>query len=233
MSEARDKFFELLQPEIESTGYVFKKSKKQFIEIEGEAACTIDFSWDGRGGTTYLNYISGEISFKYIADALWTITGLKSYPIYLQGVSGGYLDGSICQMFSKELLKLANNMNFKEMSKMSFEEKYPIGNIQRTVNWAKNFIYKEIIPNQNEMAFEQKLLDFKIDNLSAKLKEIDTHNVMCDVLIIKIICKKMKIDEPKFIKDIEIFTNQSIDDLWNMQSYEFDKMEEKFNNLKF
>ena len=80
---------------------------------------------------------------------------------------------------------------------------------------------------------EQKLLDYIIENLLIRLNEIDTHNINWQLLIIKIICKKLKIDEPKFVSEINIFTNKSLDDLWNMQDFEFDKMEERFNNLKF
>ncbi len=37
----------------------------------------------------------------------------------------------------------------------------------------------------------------------------------------------------RFIKKINLFTNKSIDELWNIQDHDFENMEEKFNNLKF
>jgi hypothetical protein len=233
MSEARDKFYELLAPAIEAKGYVFKKSKKQFVLTNGEAICTINFSWDGRGGTTYLNHINGEISFIYLSKALITVNNLKGYPIFYKGTSGGHFDETIPQMYSKELFALTRDMAFKKMSAMSFEEKYPLVNIQRTVDRVKEIIETEIIPIHQEMSNEKKILNLKINNLLEKLNEIDTDIIMWDILIIKIMSKKMKLEEPKFIKDIKIFTNKSIDPSWNMQLFEFDKMEEKFNNLKF
>jgi hypothetical protein len=233
MSEARDKFYELLAPHIEAKGYLYKKSKNQFVLTNGEAICTINFSWDGRGGTTYLNHINGEISFAYLAKALTAVTTLKGYPIFYKGTSGGHFDETIPQMYSKELFALTRDMAFKKMAAMSFEEKYPLVNIQRTVDKVKEIIFSEILPVHKEMAFEEKILNLKIERLLARLNELDTHNIMWDILIIKIMSKKMKIEEPQFVKDIKIFTNQSMDDLWNMQLYEFEKMEDKFNKLKF
>jgi hypothetical protein len=55
---------------------------------------------------------------------------------------------------------------------------------------------------------------------------------MWDVLKIKIMNKKLKLDEPQFIKDIPLFTNQSIDDLWNIQGYDFKIKEEKYKQLR-
>ena len=76
-------------------------------------------------------------------------------------------------------------------------------------------------------------MQFKIDQLLNRLNEIDTHNIMWDLLIIKIMSKKLNVLEPKFVTDINIFTNNSIDDLWNIQEYDFENMEAEFNNLKF
>lgn len=233
MSEARDKFFELLAPIIEAKGYTFKKSKKNFIVQYGEAICTIDFNWDGRGGTTYLNHFSCSISFNYLSKALQIVNNLGKYPIFYKGTSGGFFDTSIPQMYSKALVELVNNMAFKKMSAMSFEEKYPLENIQRTVKKTAEIIIEELIPIHQSMADDKKILDYKIENLLIKLNKIDTQNMMWDILIIKIISKKLKIEEPQFIMDIKIFSNNTIDDLWNMQLFDFHTMEEKFNNLKF
>lgn len=234
MSEVRDTFFELLVPSIEEKGYAFKNSKKNFVLEQGEIISTIDFNWDGRGGTTYLNHISGTIYLAYIHKALKSILNYKqTYPIFSKFGNGGHFDKTIPQMYSQELVDLANNMAFKKMAAMTFEEKYPALKIQKTVNRALEIISNEIIPNNQSMNSEQKLLDFVTNNVEVKLNQIDTHNINWQLLIIKIMCKKMKIEEPKFVSDINIFTNKSIDDLWNMQEFEFDKMEERFKNLKF
>lgn len=234
MSEARDQFFELLAPKIEEKGYTFKKSKKNFILEEGNIISTIDFNWDGRGGTTYLNHVCGIIYIDYINKALKTILNYKHhYPLFFTNGKGTIFDKRIPQMYSLELINLANDMAFKKMAAMPFEEKYPTKKIENCANRVTEIITTEVIPINESMNSEQKILDFKIESALAKLNEMDTHNTMYEILIIKIMCKKMKINEPQFITDINAFTNKSIDDLWNMQEFEFDKMEERFNNLKF
>ena len=69
MSEAKDIFYQLLTPEVEKLGYIFKKSKTQYVKSVGDLDYFIDFSWDGRGGVTFLNHVSGGISAPYIKKA--------------------------------------------------------------------------------------------------------------------------------------------------------------------
>ncbi len=233
MSEAREKFYELLIPKIEAEGYTFKKSKMSFVFEEGNIISSIDFNWDGRGGTTYLTNVSGALCISYVNKALKIVLNYKHpYPIFSKFGSGNHFDQTIPQMYSQQLIDLANNMAFKKMAAMTFEEKYPLERIQKAVNRVTEIIVNEVIPKNQSMNTEQKLLDFIIKNILERLNQIDTHNIMWEILIVKIICKKMKIDEPQFVSDINIFTNKSMDDLWNMQDFEFDKMEERFNNLK-
>ncbi len=233
MSQARDTFYELLSPKLESLGYVFNKSKFNFSKSLNNLNCSIEFSWDGRGGTTYLNHVGIKISCLYVAKSLKVLVNTKDYPFYWRLTSGGHFDDRIPQMYSQELMKLGNDMAFKKMAAMSFEEKYPLEKIKKTVTVVQEIITSEIVPCHNEMADEHKILQFKIDNLLTKLNDLDTHNIMWEILIIKIMSKKLNIAYPKFVSDITIFSNSTIDDLWNMQDYDFENMEAKFNNLKF
>lgn len=234
MSEARDKFFEILSPAINRSGFVFKKSKMNFVLQEGEIISNIDFNWDGRGGLTYLNHILGAIYISYINKTFKILLNYKHpYPMFTTFGKGQHFDDRIPQMYSPELLNLANNMAFKNMAALTFEEKYPMDNIRKSVNSALKIITGEIIPELSTKKLEQQLLDFRINKLTEKLNLIETHNIMWEVLIVKIMCKKMKLIEPKFVTDIQIFTNKSIDDLWNMQDYDFENMEAKFNQLVF
>ena len=41
-------------------------------------------------------------------------------------------------------------------------------------------------------------------------------------------CKKLKINEPPLIKEIDLFTKDSIDSHWNMQLIEFETLENRF-----
>ncbi len=233
MCQARDTFFEILCPNIEPFGYVYNKSKRYFSKPLNNLNCSIEFSWDGRGGTTYLNHVGTKISCLYVAKSIKLLLNVKDYPFYWRKTSGGHFDDRIPQMYSAELIKLGNDMAFKKMAAMSFEEKYPLEKIKKTVTVVQEIITSEVIPIHNEMADEYKILQFKIDALLEKLNDLDTHNIMWEILIIKIMSKKLNIPEPKFVSDITIFSNKTIDDLWNMQDYDFENMEAKFNQLKF
>ena len=233
MSQARDKFYELLSPKLESLGYVFNKSKFNFSKALNNLTCSIEFNWNGRGGTTYLNHVGTKISCVYVAKSIKLLLNVKDYPFYWRNTSGGHFDDRIPQMYSQELMKLGNDMAFKKMAAMSFEEKYPLEKIKKTVEVVQEIITSEVISSHNEMADEIKILQYKIDNLVAKLNDLDTHNIMWEILIIKIMSKKLNISEPTFASDITIFSNKTIDDLWNMQDYDFENMEAKFNQLKF
>lgn len=234
MSEARNKFFEALRKIIEPTGYVFQKTKKKFTLSEEPINFSIMFNWDGRGGLTYLNNVSGLIEINYVNKALKTVLNYKfPYPVSGQMMGGGFFDETIPQMYSRNLLELANNMAFKKMAAMPFDEKYPPEKITKMVDRVAEIITAEVIPNNQKFNSEQKLLDNLIESVLTKLNAVDTHNTLTTIFVIKVMCKKMKISEPTFVSGIRIFTNQSIDDLWNMQNFDLDKMEEKFNNLKF
>jgi hypothetical protein len=233
MSEVRDLFFELLSPKVEAFGYTFKKSKKYFELVQGDIQLRIDFSWDGRGGTTYLNHVTGNIWLPYVNKAIKQLFNYGVYPIYWQLQNGGHFDASIPQMYSKQLQILANNMDFKKMAAMTFEEKYPIENIKKTVDRAYEIILNELIPRNSSMADERNLLDHRIQISKAKFDTLDFHNSLFELMVLKIMCKKMKVNEPKWVSDIKVFTNKSIDEQWNMQDFDFENMEEKFNNLKF
>jgi hypothetical protein len=233
MSEVRDLFFELLRPKVEALGYTFKKSKKHFELVQGDLQLRIDFSWDGRGGTTYLNHVTGNIWLIYVNKAIKQLFNYGVYPIFWQLQNSEYFDSSIPQMYSKQLMLLANIMDFKKMAAMTFEEKYPLEKIKKTVDRAYEIILNELIPKNFFMADEEKLLKHRIQISKAKFDNLDFHNSLFELMVVKIMCKKMNVNEPKWVSDIKVFTNKSIDEQWNMQDFDFDKMEEKFNNLKF
>jgi hypothetical protein len=47
MSEAKDKFYEILVPKIEVYGFDYQKSKTTFVKIENDLEYQISFRWDG------------------------------------------------------------------------------------------------------------------------------------------------------------------------------------------
>ena len=136
-------------------------------------------------------------------------------------------------MYSKAFNDLINTGNLKLMAAMPFEEKYPIEKIEKCANKVFEIVETELFSFIEKMVSENKILEHKKEQLLENLNKLETHNCMIEILNVKIMCKKLKIQEPQFIQDINIFTNKSIDDLWNMQDYEYDKMQERFDNLKF
>lgn len=235
MSEARNKFYELLCKEIANEGYQFKKSKGDFEKNESDLIKIIQFSWDGRGGTTYLNGLTGVVAVPEIAKASKSILAYELPMMVIQQRTNESKIYKLTQMYSNKLVELANGMKFKEMAAMPFEEKYPLEKIQATVAVVTDIIKNETIPFLNSYNNLNQILEYYIHHAEQQYKIKDFHNIGYWVFPIKLMCKKLKKAEPNFIKNINLFTNQSIDDLWNMQYHDFQNLEYKFNqlNLKF
>lgn len=233
MSQAKDIFFELLTPNIEALGYSFKKSKGSFDKLCGELCYSIRFSWDGRGGTVYLNNVSGIVHIPAIAKANRKLIDIRYEAVVWQERNECNRQSFIPQMYSNQLIELANLMRFKEMAAMPFEEKYPMDKIIKTVEAAKQEIISEIIPFHNTINNEQDILNWYIHKAEEQVKLNDYFNICSYAFPIKLMCKKLKIDEPQFIKDIDFFTKNSMDELWNLQSIDFKKLGEQFNAITF
>jgi hypothetical protein len=232
MSRAKDIFYELLTPEIEPLGFSFKKSATKYIKSDNILDYEIYFSWDGRGGLTFLNYVSGMVSMPWIRKSSKLLLGTELDLWYRIPNSFCTYDERIPPMYSKELLDLANSMSFKKMASMPFEEKYPLERIKKSVLACKNIIINEIIPFHNSIISVEQILSHFIEEVKKRIETKDTHNLVSSILKIKLLCKKLGKLEPDFIQEINVFSNKTFDDLWNMQDYEYDKIEERFENLK-
>jgi hypothetical protein len=234
MSQASDIFYDLLKPEIVNLGFQYKKGKKNAFEKKvDELTLSIYFSWDGRGGTTFLNFVSGCISVPYVKKASAKFTSLEYSADIWPTSNLCPVDLKIPQMYSKELIQLANNMAFKKMSALPFEEKYPMVKITNTVAFAKKQIVENIIPFHALYSTDDQILNHYIQLAKDQFNKKDFYNLFYYVIPIKVISKKLKIVEPDFVQNINIFTNKSIDELWNIQDHDFDNMEANFNALKF
>jgi hypothetical protein len=233
MSKVRDKFYELLCNEIVGINYQFKKSKGCFEKNESDLKKIIQFSWDGRGGTTYLNGLSGVVAVPEIEKASKSILAYEIPMRIIQPRTEESKIYKLTQMYSRKLIELANGMKFKELAAMQFEEKYPLERIQATVRVVADFINNETVPFHNSIYNLNQILEHHISHAEKQYMLNDFHNISYWVFPIKLMCKKLKIEEPDFVKNINLFTNQSIDDLWNMQNHDFQNLEHKFNHLKF
>jgi hypothetical protein len=234
MSEAKDKFFELLVPRMEEKGFVFKKGKGAFNKVENGICYGIVFSWDGRGGTTLINNCWGEIEYLEISKAIKKLTGISGFMQINENVNNCHWDNTIPTMYSKQLLDLANNMAFKKMAAMSFEEKYPIERIQKCVERVENIITDRIVPNFNLYKSSNDFYKY-YSNLVTNTKEENLY--WFNVLLLKLFSKLTNSSEPEIIKSNRTYLKE-------MESYNtvvklggigvVEKMicEYKFNEIK-
>ncbi|MBK7506435.1 MAG: hypothetical protein IPN93_01490 [Bacteroidetes bacterium] len=231
MSQAKDIFFELITPKMEEFGFQFKKSKSCFEKTKGDLFFSIMFSWDGRGGTTYLNNVSSKVHIPKILKAARALTNI-GFEACIWQENPITSNNFIPQMYSKKLIELANLMRFKEMSAMPFEEKYPIEKIRNTANIALKIVIDDLLPLQSIINNENDILDWYLMKAKEQLERNELNNISYYAFPIKLMCKKLKINEPPLIKEIDLFTKDSIDSHWNMQLIEFETLENRFSKYK-
>jgi hypothetical protein len=231
MSQAKDIFFELITPKMEEFGFQFKKSKSCFEKTKGDLFFSIMFSWDGRGGTTYLNNVSSKVHIPKILKAARALTNI-GFEACIWQENPITSNNFIPQMYSKKLIELANLMRFKEMSAMPFEEKYPIEKIRNTANIALKIVIDDLLPLQSIINNENDILDWYLMKAKEQLERNEINNISYYAFPIKLMCKKLKINEPPLINEIDLFTKDSIDSHWNMQLIEFETLENRFSKYK-
>lgn len=137
MSQAKDIFFQKLLSRFEAIGFVLKKSRNALVKVENNIEYVFSVSFDGRGGLSSLLQTRLTIECLDLRKAIRTCHGHKYSETLL--INGGtncvnnYLDTVLCNPKMYSLTPV-------ELSKLSFEEKYPAAQIDRVVNhvW-KNF----------------------------------------------------------------------------------------------
>jgi hypothetical protein len=233
MSEVRKTFLDLLHTRIAGEGYSLNKSTGVFEKKRNELLLSLVLSWDGRGGLTFINGVDGQVSVPYVGVASKKLIASVFDARIFHRPTDDAAERRFPQMYSKELLELANGMKFKEMAAMSFESKYPRSSIERAVDYAARYIKEEVIPFHGAFNSDLDVLENYVRAAEKQLAQGDHHNLFHWVFPIKLICKKNGIPEPTFIQRINIFTDRSIDDLWNMQSYDHAQLEQRFNTCTF
>jgi hypothetical protein len=147
MSEVKDRFYEILAPKIIGLGFEYKKSKTSFVKIENGLEYQINFRWDGRGGTTMMDAIEVQINDIAIQHAIKKRTKRNGLPHFF--LDWGYCSANTVKipvMYSQATLNLANNMNFKALSLMPQDEKYPPARILNSANFVENLIVNQVLP---------------------------------------------------------------------------------------
>jgi hypothetical protein len=131
MSQAKDIFFQKLQPRFEAIGYTLKKSRNAFVKVENNIEYVFAVAFDGRGGLSSLLQTRMTIECLDLRKAVRQAGGYKNSETL--SINGGtnsvynYLDTVLCNPKMYSLTPV-------ELGKLSFEEKYPATQIKRVVN---------------------------------------------------------------------------------------------------
>jgi hypothetical protein len=147
MSEVKDKFYEILVPKITVYGFEFKKSKTSFVKVENGLEYQINFDWDGRGGVTMMDSVDVSVNDLAIQQAIKKRTKRNGLPHVMSG--WGYRSANsvkIPVMYSRAALDLANNMNFRGLSQMLQDDKYPPERILNSAKFVEDLILNQVFP---------------------------------------------------------------------------------------
>ncbi len=131
MSQAKDIFFQNLEPRFESLGFVLKKSRNAFVKTENNIEYVFAIAFDGRGGLSSLFQTRMTVECLSLRKAIRKCSGYKNSETLL--INGGtnsvnnYFDTVLCDPKMYSLTPV-------ELGKLSFEEKYPEAQINHVVN---------------------------------------------------------------------------------------------------
>jgi hypothetical protein len=157
MSEVREKFYNLFTPKMEAKGFTFKKSVGKFIKIQGDLQYNIHFKWDGRGGVSIIDgidyYVTEPANVKS-SKRPFDEHDFDRYPIKTIPLIDENGKLIIPIMYTKAVLDLANNMNFRALAKIPFEEKYPIVRIQNCANRVETLLNENVFPFFEKLGVE-------------------------------------------------------------------------------
>jgi hypothetical protein len=232
MSEVKDKFYEILVPKIEAIGFQYKKSKSAFLKLENELEYQINFRWDGRGGTSMLDTVSVTVNNLMVQKMEKKLTGSGSSNAVYSGY--GYCTThavKIPVMYSRKALDIANTMNFKELAKLTFDEKYPPQHILASANFVENLIKTQVMS-----FFEGYKNDTDIYNrLCEQLKKEEnldwvSHHL---VLLIKLYAKKTGLAEPVELQNYLRFQERFKESFGYMNKVDFDTLEARMEAFSF
>jgi hypothetical protein len=131
MSQAKDIYFQKLQPRFEAIGFTLKKSRNAFVKIENNIESVFSTAFDGRGGLSSLLQTRLTIECLDLRKAIRKSHGNKySETLLINGgtsYTNNYLDTCLCNPKMYSLTPV-------ELGKLSFEEKYPAAQIDRVAN---------------------------------------------------------------------------------------------------
>jgi hypothetical protein len=232
MSELRDKFFELLVPKMEALNFKYVKSKSSFRKSNQELDYQINLRWDGRGGLVVLENIWVSIKSIALQKAEKELTKINSEAHIYRAYSRSY--GQVIKvpnMYSQKALDIANTMNFKELAKLTFQEKYPIERIKMGADIVYDTITKIVIPQMEVFKTER---DVYTELLGNCLKEPEPVFVNCLYIFwLKMLSKKLNMPLPEKIASNTAYIQEFKEGYGSLGKVDFDKLEYEMNVFQF
>jgi hypothetical protein len=245
MSQAKTDLIAILIPFFEKEGYKFGKSKNEFTKIENEIAYQFSLSFDGRGGLTMVNNIHFSTKVVDIEKAMKKIMNYP-HPIWFFGKGINYWEDmskplTIPTMHSQKALDVANTMNMKALAAIPYEEKYPKARIENCAKKMTELYSERIIPFFDEFKNFQSIYDlflnenpqkgeYNLLNLDPKYPEM--YNKF-NLLFIKLLSKKMKVEEPKIVKRFPNFIQDLISSNVYLENINPETLKNQIENYQF
>jgi hypothetical protein len=246
MSQTKTDLMAILVPFFEKEGYKFGKSKNEFTKIENEIAYQFSLGFDGRGGLTMVNSIAFSIKVVDVEKAMKKVT---KYPHSLPAIYGGTIryweDMSkpltIPTMYSQKALDVANTMNMKTLSAIPYEEKYPKVRIENCAKKITELYFERIISFFEKFKTLESIYNLFL-NENPQKKELNPLNLDLEypemynkfnLLFIKLLSKKMSLEEPKIVKKFPNFIQELIESNVYLENINPETLKTQVENYKF
>ncbi len=227
MSEIRDRFFELLSPTIEAEDFEFKKSKGCFVKTIGDLHHEISFRWDGRGGLVHLESIDLKINSISIEKAVKKLTFNGGLPQCWVSYNPFGLPQQFPNMYGQAALLLFSDVNLKGLSKLTFEEKYPLEKIENGVKCIVDIFQNRLSVTLNEFKTHQDIYNHLLLTTSKVEKAAE---FPCNyAILVKLFAKKLGIEEPKILQGSLAYIEEFKGYLAHQGKIDFDNLD---NNVK-
>jgi hypothetical protein len=147
----------------------------------------VHLKWDGRGGVSIIDAIVFWIendAVEKVFRQLMTFKNHQGHRCEAIGLVDKNGQLQIPTMYTKAILDLANNMNFKALAALPFEEKYPIERINNCVATVEKYFINAISP-----FFEAHKMP--VVTYEYLYKTIETAKNVEDILVFQIVLLKL------------------------------------------
>ena len=245
MSEVKIHLMAILVPFFEKEGYKFSKSKNEFIKIENEIVYQFCLRFDSRGG---LSMVTAIEMFVKVADVEKAMKKIMNYPHQIGIIHDGirYWEDmskplTIPTMHSQKGIDVANTMNMKALAAIPYEEKYPKIRIENCAKKITQLYAERIIPFfEKHQTLEQFYNLFLKENLQkGNPNPLNVDNEYPEMynkfnlLFIKLLSKKMNLEEPNIVKRFPNFIQELIGSNIYLENANQEELKNKIENYQF